>query len=349
MVKNIMFITVALQGGGAERVMVTIANQMVKKGYHVTFLLVISDEVVYSLDPGIQIVKINNGRHRAVRQLLNIRKELKKFGPGTVISFFTNLNILTILANIGLKNKVIVSERFDPHFTGKNKLVRFIRNYVYAIADKIIFQTKDAYDYFPKPVRRKGIIIPNPIKDNLPHRYTGEREKRIVAYSRLSKEKNIPLLLDACKDIFDRHDDYVLDIYGTGELEAELIDYTKKLGIDNRVNYNGFCMDVHNRIRKAAMYVSSSDVEGLSNSMLEAMAVGIPSICTDCPAGGARMFIKPYENGILIPVSDVNAMVTAMEYVINSNELADKLSKNASKIRGILSVANIFEKWDEII
>ena len=97
------------------------------------------------------------------------------------------------------------------------------------------------------------------------------------------------------------------------------------------------------------MFVSSSDYEGMSNSMLEAMALGLPVICTDCPAGGARAVIRNGENGILTPVGDANALYLAMKNLAETPDFAETLGKNAVKIRTEQSVEKIIEKWMDII
>lgn len=79
------------------------------------------------------------------------------------------------------------------------------------------------------------------------------------------------------------------------------------------------------------------------------MAIGLPTICTDCPAGGARAIIKDHENGILVPVDDVQAMADAMKEVADNPELSEKLSINGTKIREVLSVDKIVNQWMEII
>ena len=107
--------------------------------------------------------------------------------------------------------------------------------------------------------------------------------------------------------------------------------------------------DIHNLILDYAMFVSSSDFEGMSNSMLEAMAIGLPTICTDCPAGGARAIIKDHENGILVPVNDEQALANAMKEVAGNPALAEQLSVNGTKIREKLAVDKIVNQWMEII
>ena len=97
------------------------------------------------------------------------------------------------------------------------------------------------------------------------------------------------------------------------------------------------------------MFVSSSNIEGISNSMIEAMAIGLPTICTDCPAGGARMFIKSYENGILTPVGDAEALYKAMKYMIENPDKAEQMGKKAMEIRETLKKEKILNKWGEFI
>ena len=107
--------------------------------------------------------------------------------------------------------------------------------------------------------------------------------------------------------------------------------------------------DIHDLIKDYAMFVSSSDFEGMSNSMLEAMAIGLPTICTDCPAGGARAIIKDHENGILVPVNDAEAMCKVMREIADNPELAEKLSINGTKLKEDLAVDKIVNQWMEII
>jgi glycosyltransferase involved in cell wall biosynthesis len=97
------------------------------------------------------------------------------------------------------------------------------------------------------------------------------------------------------------------------------------------------------------MFVSTSDYEGISNSMLEAMAMGLPCVVTDCPCGGARRFIKSYENGILIPTGDTGLCYKAMRYLIDNPDKANIISEKAEKIREELTVNQICLNWMEVL
>jgi glycosyltransferase involved in cell wall biosynthesis len=87
----------------------------------------------------------------------------------------------------------------------------------------------------------------------------------------------------------------------------------------------------------------------MSNSMLEAMAIGLPCVCTDCPAGGAGAVIKDGENGLLTPVSDAHALYLAMKKVAENPELAKKLSANSVNIKENQSVEKIIKEWMDLI
>lgn len=118
---------------------------------------------------------------------------------------------------------------------------------------------------------------------------------------RFNPQKNYKLLIDAFAQFSKSYPDYTLEIYGDGALRQTMEKYIAKIGLTEKIILCGFCKNVHERIKDAGMYVMSSDFEGLSNAMLEAMALGLPVISTDHPPGGARAYITSYENGILTP------------------------------------------------
>ena len=161
--------------------------------------------------------------------------------------------------------------------------------------------------------------------------------------------KNLLLLIDSCFELFEQYPDYTLSIYGEGAEKPNLKEYVRQKGLEQKVVFHDFDIALHDKIKDCAMFVSTSDREGISNSMLEAMAIGLPTICTDCPAGGARMMITPYENGLLVPCCDKDALVKAMKEVIDNPELADKMSRNSVKIRERLNIDRIVRMWMDAI
>ena len=103
--------------------------------------------------------------------------------------------------------------------------------------------------------------------------------------------------------------------------------------------------ELHSLIKDASCFVLPSDYEGLSNSLIEALAIGIPTISTDHPIGGAKMFIENKKNGILIPVGNEDALVDAMNFIIDNPEKAQMFSQNSQSIREKLAVDAIVQEW----
>lgn len=290
--------------------------------------------------------------HREIKYLKNLIGEKKET---TVIAFLQPAIPLVLLATRSLPNKVIISERCDPNRLMKKRYGKlFIKKY-YTRADKAVFQTKEAKEVYPKNVGEKGFVIENPIKKDLPEAYYGERNTTITTFCRISEQKNLPVLIEAFAKLHEEYPEYKLKIIGDAPNEEgvrvrnQIVNQMKNLKIDSAVELVPFMNKVHEEILKDAMYVNSSDYEGMSNAMLEAMAIGMPVVCTDCPIGGAHAAIEHGENGLLVPVKDAQVLYMAMKQIIEDNELSQRLSKNAVKIREKLSLENIANQWMELL
>ncbi|MBQ8762695.1 MAG: glycosyltransferase [Clostridia bacterium] len=285
-------------------------------------------------------------------------KWLKKFflmhKKSVAAAFLYDTIFLTLLSR-NKTNKVIISERGDPRQSASSKTVAAFMKTEFMKADNIVFQSPDAKKWYEENTPASGTVIFNPVKADLPEPYQGERKKRIVNFCRISAQKNLIMLAEAFSMLHKDYPEFELDIIGDcvgndaeGYIE-KVTERIKQLGCEESVRILPARRDIHDYIKDYAMFVSSSDFEGMSNSMLEAMAIGLPVVCTDCPAGGARAVIKNGENGLLVPVGDAQKTYEAMKTVIENPELAKKISENALNIRNELSVEKIIEKWEKII
>lgn len=255
----------------------------------------------------------------------------------------------------GTKAKIVYAERNAPERElpqDKSERERIIR--ILSKADGAVLQTKTELDFYNGRLKN-AIVINNPVKANLPEPFDGERRKTVVNFCRISKQKNLPLLINAFIEFHKTYSDYTLEIYGNtvenheDELKEEYINLISSLNAEEYIKILPPRGDVHSVVRDCALFVSSSDFEGLSNSMIEAMAVGLPCICTDCLGGGAREVITDGENGLLVPVNDTEALAHAMCRMVEDKALAEKCSKNAAKTREKLSAEAISDKWLEFI
>ena len=289
------------------------------------------------------------------REITWLRNYLKQNPDMTVIVFLQPSIPIVLLAAQGLPNKVIISERADPNRLMKKRYGKpFIEKY-YTRADIAVFQTDDAKSVYPEAVSKKGTVIFNPLKDNLPQPYRGERNKNITTFCRISNQKNLPLLVEAFSQVHSKHPDYTLRIIGDApndegrEVLRAIDNQINELQLKESVKLEPFMKNVHEAVIKDAMYVNSSDYEGISNAMLEAMAISMPVVCTDCPIGGAKATINNGENGLLVPIQNAEVLVNAINRVIEEDGLGDKLSQNASKLRDEISLDSITDKWIKLL
>jgi len=354
---KLIFTVSAMHGGGAERVVATLANLFAAGGDEVTILMTAGSESVYPLDPAIKLLSIGDtskgNPFLQVRRLHRMRAYFKARRESVVVSFSTTINLFTILATLGLPNPVVVSERNDPNRCG----YAWLRNLIYFFGKKFVFQTEEAKACFSERIQKRSAVIPNPIRKDLPPPpfrdgmwESATREKKIAAVGRLEPQKNHMLLLEAFAGFHKHFPSYTLHIFGKGSLEGDLRERARTLNIDTSVIFEGFSRDVLEQIKTYDMYVLSSDYEGIPNSLLEAMAVGLPCIATDCPIGGPAMCMEDGVNGLLVPVGDAAALQGAMERVAASGEaqedgLAAALGAAAVRVRERFAEKKIADMW----
>lgn len=350
--KKIAVIAHGLSGGGAERVAAMLANYFAEHYYQVLFVAAYSSEKEYVLDDRIKYCYIKttatSGMLRMINRSLKIKKVVKQFHADVAFSFITNELIPLELSGI----PVIPSLRIDPKSTDGSFVRRNIRKFVYHHAKYIVFQTVEARDYFDESIRKKGVIIGNPLKDNLPLWEDNNPRKVFITACRISKQKNIPMLVDAFIEFHRTHSEYSMEIYGDGDpkpYRAEMEQYVRKKNAENYISFMGHSTNIHAIMSNSAAFVLSSDFEGLSNSMLEAMAIGIPCICTDCPPGGAREYMKNGEAGILVPVGDVSALTKKMCMLAENDEYKHDLSQKEQYVRDVLRKDAICAQWEALI
>lgn len=189
---HIVFVHPSLMGGGAERVSLALASYFVSHGIRFTYFLTKSNVIEYEVPDGVEVCsEFADASLKPLDQVKLIRRFVSERPKATVISFLPHQNMYTLIATIGLPNRVIVSVRNDPRydFPG-NKTLPFIRNMLYRRSDAIVFQTKSQASLMPRCLQANSKIILNPISSELPEPYSGLRRKAIVTAGRLELQKN---------------------------------------------------------------------------------------------------------------------------------------------------------------
>lgn len=353
---KIMFCLGSMTKGGAERVIANLSNYLVKTD-DISIVVTPPGKSSYRLDDKIDYrtldsssTKKSNILIRTLKRIKKLNKIIKEINPDVIVSLLPEPSYRVMLATFFDKRKVIISVRNDPKVEYNSFLKKTLMKFLYSRANGFIFQTEEAKSFFSKNIQKNSIIIPNPINsDFINDVYTGKRNNNIVSVGRLTSQKNHKNLIQAFCQLNKKYNEYELHIYGDGELKEELEKQIKESNIEDKVFLEGNVDNIKTHIYNAKMFVLSSDYEGMPNALMEAMALGIPCISTDCPCGGPSFLIKNGENGILVNVNDIDALEKAMTDLIEDNSKAKKIGLNASKIGEQLSEKVINKKWYDYI
>lgn len=346
---NILFFAGRIIYGGGEKVRNWLAKELVKAGHH-----------VFYASP-----KVNEDYHNALvkaglQGLLSIVEypfHIKKKHPLKYCKVISNLyrdnsvDLIIIFGGSLVEQeiakqrgvKVILSERCDP--ASRPFLSRLLKQIQYRVADGFVFQTPQASLCYGNRAHRLGVVIPNPIIDQLPEPQFSNLRKEIVTVGRLSPEKNQKLLINAFALFNRQYPEYKLIIYGSGPLRENLVAQVNRLGINDSVVFVSGKTNISELIKGAELFVLPSNTEGMPNALIEAMSVGLLCISTDCPIYGPRMLVDDSQNAYLVPVGDVDAMAQKMIQAIESKEVGDAIRHNSIKIRMKLEPQAIFQRW----
>lgn len=334
--KEIIFAVTTLSNGGAERVVSVWSNEFSQMKIKTHLLLLYREEEEYKIDDNIKIHSLAENKEEfeklsLFRMVFMIRKILKEIGPDIVITFLYHTGILTSAARIGLDIKHVETIRNYPSTSPEGKVKRILRNVSIFFSDSLILQTKEQGEYFPDFILRKAKIFPNPISKKFYNVNLKNKEPKInniIAVGRLIPFKNHRMLIKAFSKL--NNENMTLSIFGEGKLDEELKSLISNLSLDKKVTLYGRSVNIADKLKKADLYVLTSNHEGMPNSLMEAMAVGLPVISTDCPTGPSDL-IRNGKNGLLIPMNNEKSLIDAINYLKFSPEKAKNFGKQAKE------------------
>ena len=249
------------------------------------------------------------------------------------------------------KNVLLLgSERGTPGT--KSAIFRFNMRRALPRFDSLSLQTDKVRNFYTetqKVPEDKSRVIPNPfVPTETEICPAEERQPVIVSAGRLCAAKNFGLLIDAFRKVYDKHPEYKLVIYGEGPDRGILQAKADNSGITDKISLAGFVPNITEAIRNASVFVLSSREEGIPNSLLEAMGVGLPCVSTDCASGGPALLFGE-DRGLLVGLTDADEMADAICRIIEDNELARSLSEKATAVRDLFSPEKIALSWRSFV
>jgi len=347
---KICLIIPSLKVGGMERVMSELANYLAGQNTEVWLVLMFRDEIFYTLDPRIQLVRPSiKKRFNATYAFYLfpfLRRRIKAIDADAVLSFGERYNSYVLIATLGLKTPVYISDRSSPH----KRLSKFnlkLSKLLYRRAAGIIAQTSKAAELLS--ARLDGAqsnirVIHNPLRKIELAPY--QKKNQIIALGRLVREKRYDRLLKIMALLQNKS--WKLVIVGEGRFRELIEKQIEEYGLQDRVVLAGQQRDVDSFLGESRIYVLTSDIEGFPNALCEAMAHGLACIAYDCVAGPSDI-IRDGENGILVEEGDAQRYARELDLLIEDADKREHLGSEAVKIRDSLHVDTIFEEYRQFI
>jgi GalNAc-alpha-(1->4)-GalNAc-alpha-(1->3)-diNAcBac-PP-undecaprenol alpha-1,4-N-acetyl-D-galactosaminyltransferase len=354
----VVMVTGSLEAGGAERVLADMANYWNSEGWRITFATWAgrTSEDFYALDPGVQRVWLNVDTVSTsalakpwayVRRVRKLRSLLANVRPDAVLSFIDMSNVLTLLACMGLRLRVVVSERIngtaDP---GIPWIWRTLRIATYRLADVVVAQTPDAAGWISRLCGVTATVIPNPLR-TLPES-DGPREPLILAVGRLTHQKGFDILIRAFSHVQPEFPNWRLVIIGAGAEHSALLSLSGQLKLGACVEIRSPVKDIEVWMSRAGLVVQPSRFEGFPNVVLEAMGMGAAVISADCRSGPAEI-IQDRVNGRLVPVDDVAELARVMSELLRQPEERARLGSEAKKVRNAFRQDLVMRQWESCL
>lgn len=358
---RVILVVYCLRGGGAERVSAYLANSLADRGYRVTVVTELGPETdQYQLRADVARAVIGRanggGRLRKMGRFLAktfvLRQIVKRLRPDVVVSFMTRSNNISLLATTRLPVKTIVCERNDPRHNKERSVDANLRRWSYPRADLLIVQT----DTMARVMREefgveKSVTIPNPSLVDIDEAdQTPEitlPENYILAMGRLAPQKGFDVLIRAYARSRALHL-YELVIAGQGGHLGWYESIAREEGVLNRVRFVGHLERPLPVMKRCRMFVLSSRWEGFPNVLLEAMSLRRPVISSRLPSGAHDMIVDGV-SGLLVPVGDEQALVTAINRLVDDPAGAEAMGNQGPAAVARFRLPVVMDQWAEVL
>ncbi len=344
----ITFLTASLGSGGAERVVSLLADRMTELGHRVEIICLLYDDVYYTTAPEVKLTVVPRVcPGNLVKRLRWLRKYVKESETDVCIAFTEGVYCATICAMMGTGIPVIASERLDPHYMSWQR--NLLKKIFLPHAAWLVVQTEHIRRYFKGSVAKKTSIILNPVNDKVYHVTPCEKENIVISVARLFPQKRQGVLIEAFAKIAELFPDWKLVIYGEGperkSLESLVSCFNSQ--VSSRILLPGRCETVIEELNKAKIFAFSSDYEGLSNAMLEAVCIGLPIVSTR--VSGTDELVHDGVNGYVVNLGDTEALAKSLTILMGDERKIQQFSEESRKMAESFKMDKIVEDWLALI
>lgn len=355
--KKICLVIPSLQAGGMERVMSELAAYFATKNNLEIHLVLygITREIFYAIPDSLIIHKPQfsfNNRWRlyyTLKTLSYLRKTIRKINPESILSFGELWNSFVLIALLGLKFPVYISDRCSPE-KKFSRIHTFLRKLFYPCAEGVIAQTVKAKDIYSDEIKHKNIqVIGNPIRQ-IEVNDGSDRQRAVLMVGRLIRSKHQDKLIEMFAEVSPPG--WKLLIVGYDHLKQNNLQKLKELSadlnVDQRVVFMGKVNNIEDIYLTSSVFAFTSSSEGFPNAIGEAMAAGLPVVAFDCVAGPSEM-IRDNHNGFLVPLFDYKHFSEKLELLMKDEDLRNTFGSNAKEDIMLFSISRIGEQYLQFI
>ncbi len=348
---KIDFLVNSLVPGGAERVLVLLANYFNKKGHDVS-IITFNEPEVWKPDESISRIRLHHGsiKNHILRSIKNLTQYYyhKENRPDVLISFMIQTNLIGIIVSKFYRIKIISSEH-NNHLKETDIVGRFTRNYAYKFSNALTVLTNFDKNFYEK--RKINVeVMPNPCAFDVYNETERNRDKVILAVGALNRyhHKGFDNLLSLIGPVLNKNPDWKLKLVGGGEEGTKILkDLAAKNNISDKVIFEGFSKKVSEIMRDSEIYIMTSRWEGLPMVLIEAMSQGMACISYDCISGPSEI-ITHNVNGILVENQNSELMSKELDQLIKNPEKRIDFAKQGIKSLDNFKIEKIYNKYLDI-
>ena len=341
---RIVFLLGSLGPGGAERVVSSLANRMDKLGHDIQIVCLRFPEIYYSVHDRVKVVLAMDHAGNELSKFFWLRKYIQGQHPDVVIPFTEGVYCFTIFTLLGTGIPVIASERLDPSAMSWQR--KMLKRLLLPYADWLVVQTERMRSYFPKSIQKKASVIFNPVNNEsgeTPRVVDSEKLKRVISVGRLFPQKNQELMINAFSMVSSKFPEWQLVIFGEGPLRHQLEALTAKLGLGNRVLLPGKTDAVNDELERSEIFCLSSDYEGMSNAMIEAICKGLPIVTTN--VSGTDELVTHGVNGLVSEIGDASGLAAHLELLMADESLRCQQGLASLEKANMFHLDSIVNEW----
>ena len=370
--KQIAFFINSMSGGGAEKVVQLLTEQLIKDEESDIILILLENKITYQLPKNIKIIHLFSHLDNCLQKFIGLlygsiklKSITKRYKIQIIISSLERSNFVNVITKfLGSPHKAIISEHTNPEYTYdsktlKNSIVKLLLKLLYGKADRIIAVSNGVKKVLIKVFKideRKIQVIYNPCDINkikklsmekVEYPWFNEKMPIIITMGRLIESKGHGKLIQTFAEIKKQIPSRLV-IIGEGNLRKQLERLTVKFGVEKDIAFLGWQENPYKYMSKSNLFVLSSNSESFGIVLVEAMVCGVPVVSFDCESG-PREILDNGEYGILVPVGDIEGLSEAVINILKNNDLREKIIQRAKKRVHIFNTKDIAKEYMKCI